>query len=191
MNRTHKFCGINEGVVVANDDPEDRCRVKVRIQGIHDDEVPVDSLPWAECGAYPYTGNDHGELRIPNLDSHVFVIFRQGDPSHPVWVGQPLYNTQLRNTDDHARINGNHREDIKLDSESNIFGSRVEQIGGEFNRYVNRSSTIRVEGDHTIDVKGFYYTSCGGYSQYVTGDLYYKAAAGFRASLGGSANIEL
>ena len=100
MNRTHKFCGINEGVVVANDDPEDRCRVKVRIQGIHDDEVPVDSLPWAECGAYPYTGNDHGELRIPNLDSHVFVIFRQGDPSHPVWVGQPLYNTQLRNTDD-------------------------------------------------------------------------------------------
>lgn len=87
------FNGLWDGVVVDVRDPERLGRVKVRIFDIHDENTPVDDLPWSDpCFPTAFTSltdetHNGGLFHVPPVDSLVYVMFRHGDPDFPVWMG--------------------------------------------------------------------------------------------------------
>jgi uncharacterized protein involved in type VI secretion and phage assembly len=76
-----QFYGKYRGVVVDNDDPTRRGRIKVRVPAVMGEEE-VWALPCA-----PYGGDNMGLYMIPEADTGVWVEFEAGDPSYPIWVG--------------------------------------------------------------------------------------------------------
>jgi len=80
-----KFDTIYKGKVVQRIDPARLGRVKVRVFGVHSDDLSVDELPWAWPTAP--CGYQCGIWWIPPLDSWVRVRFENHDPEYPVWEG--------------------------------------------------------------------------------------------------------
>jgi hypothetical protein len=87
-----EFPHIYRGVVEDTNDPARAGRIRVRILGVHSDNVdyvPTDSLPWA-ISATPI-GTSGGGLRnigtykVPDIGSHVFCFFEAGDHNFPVY----------------------------------------------------------------------------------------------------------
>ena len=82
--------GLWRGVVEDVRDPEFRCRVRVRIAGIHSEDanlVPVASLPWAEP-CFPIAGDNHGDVNVPyTVGDFVWIQFVGGEPDQPVYMG--------------------------------------------------------------------------------------------------------
>jgi len=74
------------GVVVDNNDPQQRARVKVRVQSIHTDDIPDDMLLWA------YRGDVNGDVIIPKIGERVYVGFEGGNRYAPYWTDpfQPM-----------------------------------------------------------------------------------------------------
>lgn len=76
--------GIFIGLVVDNADPKALERVRVRVLGVHDmDNETKENSIWAQHLA-PSKSNS-GE--IPDVDDYVYVMFLQGDPQTPLWLG--------------------------------------------------------------------------------------------------------
>jgi len=72
--------------VVDVEDPEKLGRVKVRIDGIHSDDVNIEHLPWSECsasldGAGP---NNKGTSSVPLKDAKVNITLDEGDWNKPI-----------------------------------------------------------------------------------------------------------
>lgn len=190
VEKGDRLYGLYEGLVISNVDPDGQNRLKVTVQGVYDEDVPVDDLPWC-CASHPYTGNQHGELRTPNQESNVFVMFRQGDPSHPVWIGQPLYEGDLRNSDEHARINGVDRRDVSIDQQINIWGSQVQRIGGNTRRLVFGSIIEDVRKSMQIDVVERVTSTFGSWDMNVTGRLFMNIGAFLRLSVAGTLDSQI
>jgi uncharacterized protein involved in type VI secretion and phage assembly len=75
-----RFYGMYIGIVMTNEDPENRARVLVRIP-----QVKFDSdLVWAECGSLP-SGKDYGHYQIPDVGEWLYIAFVEGLPHKPVW----------------------------------------------------------------------------------------------------------
>lgn len=87
------FNGLWDAVVVDDADPEQQGRVRVRVLDLHDDDTPVESLPWASpCFPAAFTNKSNpdisgGFFHVPPIDALVAVMFRRGDPEFPVWMG--------------------------------------------------------------------------------------------------------
>lgn len=83
--RTLKFYGMYRGIVEDVEDPLEAGRVKVRVYSVYDD-VPKDALPWAQF-ADPLMGcqENIGSFIVPDLESHVWVFFDQGDFMQPIY----------------------------------------------------------------------------------------------------------
>jgi uncharacterized protein involved in type VI secretion and phage assembly len=73
--------GKYRGRVVANNDPEHRGRLRVRVDAI----LGVEELWALPCA--PYAGKDVGLFAIPEPETLVWVEFEAGDTSHPIWTG--------------------------------------------------------------------------------------------------------
>ena len=66
------------------EDPEYRGRIRVECPQVLGTET---LLPWA-LPCFPYGGSeDIGMFSIPPIDSVVWVMFEEGDPNKPVWMG--------------------------------------------------------------------------------------------------------
>jgi len=89
--------GFYRAVVEDIEDPLSSGRVRVRIWGLHSqnttksatDGVPTDELPWAEPMIPIVEGgiNQKGLFGVPQVNSHVLVIFENGNPLKPIYVG--------------------------------------------------------------------------------------------------------
>lgn len=80
----HRFYGKYRGLVVDNDDPEKRGRLRVRVPSLLGAEVVTGwALPCTPYGGMP----GQGFLFIPEVEAGVWVEFEQGDLEHPIWVG--------------------------------------------------------------------------------------------------------
>ncbi len=77
--------GPQRAVIAAVDDPEERARYRVRVFSVHDDEIPVENLPWAELSCH--AGKGWGNVPHYEVDDLVFVLFEGGDREHPVILG--------------------------------------------------------------------------------------------------------
>ena len=80
------------GIVVDNNDPQGKGRVKVRIPqiyGVSTDDVSfvaTPNIPWATCAVLP-AGNDSGSFLPPNIGDTVFITFEGGQPNYPIYFG--------------------------------------------------------------------------------------------------------
>lgn len=90
MHNRERFGGFYRGEVVSVDDPLRRGRVKVHVFGVFDG-LPPEHLPWA-IFADPLMGGqeDLGGFITPDIGSHVWVFFEEGDHTLPVYfAGAP------------------------------------------------------------------------------------------------------
>ena len=72
---------IQTGIVESIDDPTFSGRIKVRVNGLHDN-IPTESLPWCN-----YSGTGTNQISIPKVGSHVRVKFSQDDINSMEWYG--------------------------------------------------------------------------------------------------------
>lgn len=91
--------GLWSGVVEDIKDPEKRGRVRVRVFDLHDEDTPIEELPWAlPCFPNAFCKHDNtridpdardngGFFHVPPEDSLVHIMFRQGNTDRPVWMG--------------------------------------------------------------------------------------------------------
>ncbi|TKB25860.1 phage tail protein [Desulfopila sp. IMCC35006] len=78
-----KRFGKYRAVVVDNQDPQKRGRLKLRIPSVLAEQNSDWALP-----CLPYGGLDQqGLFFIPDIDAQVWVEFEEGDISRPIWVG--------------------------------------------------------------------------------------------------------
>ena len=83
---------IYKGVVVDDNDPKKKRRVRVRIVGIHSDEIPDNHLPWAIPMNQKYAAGGAkraGFVDIPHKGSFIGVRFLKGDPHKPMQAPYP------------------------------------------------------------------------------------------------------
>lgn len=82
------FPGIYEGIVEYINDPAQLGRIKVRVlckDGF--EKIKTESLPWASP-CMPFGGGPgFGTITVPVEGSSVYVMFKQGDPNLPVYMG--------------------------------------------------------------------------------------------------------
>jgi hypothetical protein len=78
-------------LVVENNDPKQKGRIKIRIDGLHSD-VPNGDLPWA----LPLI--NLSVLDIPQKNKNVWVQFQQGKESEPVYLGYILKTNMYNGT---------------------------------------------------------------------------------------------
>lgn len=87
VESTTSYYGFYRGEVVDVNDPKRAGRVKIRVFSIFDD-VPVDALPWAIMGNGAIGGDsDYGVFYVPDIGSHMLVVFENGDPDQPIYLG--------------------------------------------------------------------------------------------------------
>ena len=78
-----KRYGKYRGIVIDNQDPEKRARLKLRIPSVLADQDSDWALP-----CLPYGGLDQqGMFMVPDVDAQVWVEFEEGDINRPIWVG--------------------------------------------------------------------------------------------------------
>lgn len=80
----YQFHGFYRAIVIDNNDPLKSGRVKVKVMpmfgGVNDD-----ALPWAILADASMGNIDSGHVNIPEINSHVFVFFENGDHRYPVY----------------------------------------------------------------------------------------------------------
>ncbi len=81
-----RFFGVVTGVVTNNQDPDNLCRVKVKIPRISSDNEST----WARVTTF-MGGKDRGAVFIPEVDDEVLIAFECGDVSRPFVIGS-LFN---------------------------------------------------------------------------------------------------
>lgn len=82
------YPGCWEATVVDNKDPLGRRRLQVRVHALYQtsQEIPDLNLPWA-LPCFGIAGSNYGDDGVPAIGAGVWVIFRQGNPEYPVWLG--------------------------------------------------------------------------------------------------------
>ncbi len=81
LEQTGRFYGLYQGIVIANEDPEKRGRLKVKIPSVFADQV---FEKWI-YGKSIFNGNNIGIWAIPSVGSGVWITFINGDPTMPIW----------------------------------------------------------------------------------------------------------
>ena len=83
--KTHTFNGFYRGIVKDVDDPLKAGRVRIQVMPLFAD-LPVEHLPWAIYADGMMGGlSNNGSIMVPEIDSHVFLFFENGDHRFPVY----------------------------------------------------------------------------------------------------------
>lgn len=119
--------GIKRGQVVDNIDPENRNRVKVKVPGLHEDDTPATSLPWAGV-MYIGTGQGQGKLQAPKIGVSVVLQFVEGDPDHPMVMGEWPTTLDVANTSKDEYTAGDEVSIVEGNEDKKIFGDTSESV---------------------------------------------------------------
>lgn len=189
--------GPQRAVIAAVDDPEERARYRVRVFSVHDDEIPVENLPWAELSCH--AGKGWGNVPHYEVDDLVFVLFEGGDREHPVILGGwltapggvstlPAEQTESYATDRRRWVwkdrVGNLIEVSEKEGEKRIrlvsggVELKITQEDNSFSVTATGPATINVEGDVLLKSSG------GKVSVDANGDV--DVQAGAKIKLGGT-----
>lgn len=77
-----RFYGKYRGIVRDIDDPENLCRIKAEVPAVYEDH----QSPWA-LPAFPFAGQRHGLVLMPEVGDGVWIEFEAGDIERPIWTG--------------------------------------------------------------------------------------------------------
>ena len=88
-----------KGIVVDNNDPLRRGRVKVKINGIHDNTVTKESLVWSDVIQPTFLGisGGTGSFSVLQLNTSVWVQYDNDNFSNPIVVGVLVGGSEGRN----------------------------------------------------------------------------------------------
>lgn len=75
------YYGSYPAIVVDNQDPEQRYRIKCHIPGVLDKQIHPQWIP----GKYVYGGEGYGTHMLPQVGDMVYVTFRYGKIQNPMW----------------------------------------------------------------------------------------------------------
>ena len=80
-----RYYGPHRGIIEQRCDPSRLYRVRVRVNGVHSQDAPTESLPWA----WPKRNLSAkaGVMGVPPVGTWVWVEFEGGDHEYPVWSG--------------------------------------------------------------------------------------------------------
>ncbi len=78
--------------VEAIDDPERRFRVRVRVIGVHREDIPIEALPWAEV-AVPFSSKQAGDIPHYERGDTVWVLLEANEHDKPVIFGGWITNS--------------------------------------------------------------------------------------------------
>lgn len=96
------YHGVYRGIVMANDDSDENLlaysgRCRVHVPEVYGPYISPEHLPWAYMSCPSYggmtgTGSEgsdmpQGTVSIPTVGSTVWVMFEQGNPERPVYLG--------------------------------------------------------------------------------------------------------
>ena len=87
-----RFFGLYRGIVIDNEDPEQRGRVRIQVPSIGhqtEDDVPLGlyALPCSDGLSVGASGKVHGTFLTPEIGDQVWVMFEKGLPTNPVYMG--------------------------------------------------------------------------------------------------------
>ena len=157
------YPGMYRGVVVATDDPQERSRVRVRIDGIDDSSIPPSACPWAELGGI-FATRDAVDVPHYEIDDRVWVIFEHGRRDMPIIFGGILTNSggipdlPLENVGDYPETRKRWRRQDRYGNFlelSEVTNERHVKIGsGSASVTVTqRGNRIKIEADGPVEVK--------------------------------------
>ena len=140
-----KFAGIYVGLVVDNDDPKKLGRLKISVPSVYGN-IEKEDLPWSEpCFPYGYT--DQGIFFIPELNSLVSVMFINGSPYKPLWLGT-IFRENENVVPSEAKDIYPHRKIIKTNSGYLMFDDDSQYI--ELKHRSGSRIAVTKDGDITI-----------------------------------------
>jgi phage baseplate assembly protein gpV len=76
------YYGKYRGIVTDVDDPDNRCRIRARVDNLLDGEETGWALP-----AAPFAGDGHGVVMLPAVGAGVWIEFEAGNLDLPIWSG--------------------------------------------------------------------------------------------------------
>jgi len=145
------YPGSYEGTVVDNNDPEDRGRVRVMVEGPYDPDESPENLPWATVAVQGV--GEAGQHRIPPVGSEVAVSFRDGHPAFPFVTGGWLTTEDIRNDSEQKYTAGN-RQDI-------VEGNIVQHAQGSQAITATEDLSLGTEGVFVINARAAEITTTG------------------------------
>ncbi len=148
-NDVGSFSGLWKAIVVDNQDPKNQSRAKIRIAGIHDDDIPNEDLPWAKV-TVPTLGNLHGSVRIPAVPQPVWVMFEQGHAEYPVIMGGLFTDLDTRNESVESNVPGDDTSIIS-GTRNQVSASENTVVTGDANHKYTRRRVFASETLDTID----------------------------------------
>lgn len=138
MDKSRHFYGKYKGIVVDNNDPQNRGRLRIQIPRVtgkqHDSNWALPCLP-------------PGSYVIPNPGTGVWVEFEEGNPDKPIWSGYWLAEGET--------IYNNFLAGVKYNLEEqtlHIFSDVIIQLGDSntFLKYNKTDNTITLEGGQIL-----------------------------------------
>lgn len=173
-SNTKEYTGFYRGEVVDAQDPMKAGRVKIRVFSVLDD-VLIDYIPWAIM-ADPFMGGQagFGGFFVPDMGSHVWVFFEQGDPEQPVYfagaparphgpsereTNYPLNHVYKTKTGHLIEINDGagiihiyHNSGTEVTIQAD--GSVIENVVADLTRNITGNVTETINGNFSRTVEG-------------------------------------
>lgn len=123
MREGFNYNAFYMALVVNTNDPEKLGRVQIRIPAIHGTNemqsyyLEDSALPWARPGIFNSTGNDMGQMLVPQKGNRVFVTFEYNSPDSPIYFGgiTTIYGTKDKEYNDNPDIYNGDNVNIKDD----------------------------------------------------------------------------
>jgi uncharacterized protein involved in type VI secretion and phage assembly len=85
-----RYFGKYRALVKDVNDPDTCGRITVTLKEIYGEN----DSPWA-LPSFPFGGNRHGLIMLPEIGDGVWIEFEGGDPSRPVWTGAWLADGEM------------------------------------------------------------------------------------------------
>jgi hypothetical protein len=103
--QTPRNFGFWWGLVVNNDDPENRGRIRARVPGLFSNQTT-----WAEPIGLAGGGNKHGMFAVPKVNAPIVIGFIQGDIDEPFYLAGPQRTGET--------IDDVHKDNILIQSDN-------------------------------------------------------------------------
>lgn len=183
-NLSYDFSGIYRGIVVDNNDPLSSGRVKIKVFpmfiGVSDNDLPWAILCDPLGGGFANTGS----LFIPEIGSHVWVMFENMDHRFPVYIGgAPAIEGGVA---DVPIGGGTYPHNHVIRTKSGCMVELDDSPGAEGVRITHEVSGTKLE----IDVTGkITITALGGTEMTVTGDMTTNVSGNMNVTVGGNTTV--
>lgn len=154
------------GVVVDNNDPEKRGRLKVRYRDIHDN-IKDEDLPWSGQGeGFGSGAKNIGTNDVPPKGATVFGSHRDGSLYHPEWTKGPATDDKklddsqkdypyTREHQDHLGNQNKHETKDGKNDFTNTHQSGTQNVTDKDGNYsLNGAKNVNISGADTINIVG-------------------------------------